>query len=200
MAALAAAAPSGGEAAPAAGEAAPAAGWSALEWRAFPPLYTLQPVAETRAQQLRVWVSVVHAWAAEQKSATFAPRGAAVFESAACGRRLDDAGVAAVVDALVADGRAETLDDGRIFLLAERPAALAARILDWATATGKLGGVYTVRELRDPEAAADDAPARGADARLVARALAVLEDQDRCQVFSGATSSDAGVKFFAADR
>ena len=44
----------------------------------------------------------------------------------------------------------------------------------------------------------DDAtsPVHGADPRLVARALAVLEDEDKAEVFHGATSADAGVKFF----
>lgn len=179
---------------------APAASWSALEWAQFPPLYTLQPVAETRRQQLKVWVELVHDWARRAESFTFAPRSCPVFTNGALNRRLDDGGVDEVVAALVADGRAEALEDGRVFLLSERPAALAAKILAWATETGMLGSVYTVRELRDPKAAAAGSPCRGADARLLDLALSALENEDRCQVFSGATSADAGVKFFAKDR
>ena len=75
--------------------------------------------------------------------------------------------------------------------MAERPAALAARLLAWARETGKLGGVFTLAEL-----AAGDGPLAGADPRLARAALGLLEAQDRCEVFSGATSADEGVKFF----
>ena len=101
-----------------------------------------------------------------------------------------------VVAAVVADGRGEVLEDGQLFLMASRPVDVARELYEWAKASDKLGSVYTVLELYDADAADDDCPCRGSDPRLVFKALGVLEDQDRCQVFHGATSSDAGVKFF----
>ena len=170
------------------------ASWSVDEWAAFPPLYTLQPVAETRAQQLKIWVELVHAWARREATYTFAPAACGAFRSASAGRALDAAGVDAVVAALVADGRAERLGAGDVFLYAARPADVAAALHAWAAATRKLGGVFTVLELREGDDATS--PVHGADPRLVARALAVLEDEDKAEVFHGATSADAGVKFF----
>ena len=170
--------------------------WSALDWQAFPPLYTLQPVAETRRQQLKVWVELVHHWAVSNGTFTFAPSGCGVFSNVELNRALDAAGIEAVVAAVVADGRGEVLEDGQLFLMASRPVDVARELYEWAKASDKLGSVYTVLELYDADAADDDCPCRGSDPRLVFKALGVLEDQDRCQVFHGATSSDAGVKFF----
>ena len=62
--------------------------WSDEDWRSFPPLYTLQPVAETRAQQLKIWVELVHAWARREATYTFAP--------AACGLTSCGVGLALV--------------------------------------------------------------------------------------------------------
>ena len=82
---------------------------------------------------------------------------------------LDDEVLDHALASLVADGRAELQGDG------------------------PLGGVYTVAELER------EGPLAGADPRLVRAALAALEDADKCEVFTGATSADAGVKFFRDD-
>ena len=70
------------------------------------------------------------------------------------------------------------------------PPCSAPSALGHAAPTGKLGGVFTLAELED------DGPLAGADARLRAAALEALEAADRCAVFTGATSAEAGVKFF----
>ena len=36
----------------------------------------------------------------------------------------------------------------------------------------------------------------GADEELLRRALAILEDQRKCTIFNGETSSEDGIKFF----
>ena len=36
----------------------------------------------------------------------------------------------------------------------------------------------------------------GADEELLRRALSILEDQGKCTIFKGASSSDDGIKFF----
>ena len=88
-------------------------------------------------------------------------------------------------------GRGELLEDGALFMLEQQPKDLARQLYDWAKATGKLGGVFTLAELED------DGPLAGADARLRTAALDALEAADRCAVFTGATSAEAGVKFFS---
>lgn len=171
------------------------ASWTPEEWAAFPPLYTLQPNAETRRQQLKVWVDLVHDWSRRTGTSTFAPASCGVFRNDEIKRSLDAEGVAAVVDAIVGDGRGEVVDGGMLFLLAARPRDVAAAVYDWARAGRKLGGVFTVLELYD--GADESSPVHGADPRLVFKALEILEAEDKAEVFHGATSTDAGVKFYA---
>lgn len=171
-----------------------AAQWGAAEWRAFPPLYTLQPVESTRAQQLRVWVDLVHDWAARSGQWRFLARECPVFANAAIRRRLPPDGVAAVEAALLQDGRAERAGD-RVQLYQRRPADLARELWDWVSANDMLDGVYTVFELH-----ADQGPCRGLDAALVRKALSVLERDGRAEVFTGSTTDDEGVKFLSARR
>mmetsp|Transcript_6927 Transcript_6927/g.21877 ORF Transcript_6927/g.21877 Transcript_6927/m.21877 type:complete len:184 (+) Transcript_6927:306-857(+) len=165
--------------------------WSFLEWRRFPPLYTLQPHPQTRKAQLKIWVDVVWHWAQENDAWTFRPDACGAFSNASIDRALDQKGAAAVVDAVVAAKRGELLEDGRLWVMAERPDDLADRVYEWAAATDRLGGVYTLEELSE-----DDGPLAGVADRLARAALARLEDDDKCEVFTGATSSEAGVKFF----
>ena len=82
------------------------------------------------------------------------------------------------------------LDNGALFVLEQQPKDLARQLYEWARATGRLGGVFTLAELED------DGPLAGADARLRTAALDALEAADRGAVFTGASSAEAGVKFF----
>ena len=168
--------------------------WSDEDWRAFPPLYTLQPHAATREAQLNVWIELLWRWCKAQNSWTVDVATCDVFANDAINRRLDEKGRREVAKAACRAGRGELLDNGALFMLEQQPKDLARQLYEWARATGKLGGVFTVLELREGDDATS--PVHGADPRLVARALAVLEDEDKAEVFHGATSADAGVKFF----
>ena len=171
--------------------------WSFQEWRSFPPLYTLQPVETTQAQQLKIWVDLVHAWAAEQSQWRFILAECPVFENREIGRRLGKDGIAAVGKALLRDGRAEAVGD-EILLFEVRPEDLAQRIYDWVLGSGMVNGVYTVFELHDANGL-PESPARNVEPILVRRALAVLERNSKAEVFQGDTTDDLGVKFLSND-
>ena len=164
--------------------------WSDEDWRAFPPLYTLQPHAATREAQLNVWIDLLWRWCKAQNSWTVDVASCDVFVNDAINRRLDEKGRREVAKAACRAGRGEMLDNGALFVLEQQPKDLARQLYDWAKATGRLGGVFTLAELED------DGPLAGADARLRTAALDALEAADRCAVFTGATSAEAGVKFF----
>ena len=164
--------------------------WSDADWQAFPPLYTLQPHAATREAQLNVWIDLLWRWCKARNSWTVDVASCDVFVNDAINRRLDEKGRREVAKAACRAGRGEMLDNGALFVLEQQPKDLARQLYDWARATGKLGGVFTLAELED------DGPLAGADARLRTAALDALEAADRCAVFTGASSAEAGVKFF----
>lgn len=168
-----------------------------MDWTNFPPLYTLQTVETTRHHQLKVWVDLVHTWAAETKKWEVRLSDCPVFENKEINRKLPEEGRRAVGIALVSDGRAEMESDGIVRLYSKRPTELATNFYDWVCESAMLDGVYTVFELHDEKAADEGNPCRGVDAFLFRKVLAVLEDEGKIQVFKGSTSQDDGVKFFS---
>ena len=73
---------------------------------------------------------------------------------------------------------------------------LAADILQWAERNGYVGTVCTVYELHSGEDV-NGMSFQGADEELLRRAIAILENQGRCTLFKGDTSSEDGIKFHA---
>ena len=164
--------------------------WTDADWSAFPPLYTLQPHAATRESQLNIWIDLLWRRCKDRGSWTVDVSSCDVFENTDIKRTLNEAGRREVAQAVCRAGRGEILEDGSLYVLAQQPKELARQVCEWAKATGKLGGVFTLAEM------AEDGPLKGADARLRTATLAALEAADRCAVFTGATSAEAGVKFF----
>ena len=148
--------------------------WSDDDWRAFPPLYTLQPHAATREAQLNVWIDLLWRWCKAQNSWTVDVASCDVFVNDVINRRLDEKGRREVAKAACRAGRGELLDNGALFVLEQQPKDLARQLYDWAKATGKLGGVFTLAELED------DGPLAGADARLRTAAPCFLLSAASC--------------------
>jgi len=96
-------------------------------------------------------------------------------------------------------GHGEWVDDGtqsRCMILWRQPKQFAADIYQWAEKNGFIGSVCTIYELHSGEDV-DGTSFQGADEELFRRALAILEEQGKCVVFKGETSSEDGIKFFA---
>ena len=174
--------------------AATAQNWGASEWRSFPPLYTLQPVESTRLQQLKIWVDLVHLWSTEHRQSRFVLHECPVFENKAISRRLPREGIEAVAGALLLDGRAERREE-QIQLYEKRPEDLALEFYEFVVNNDMLNGVYTIFELYTDSLG----PFRNVDPVLVRKALDILERDHKCQVFSGTTTDDEGVKFFPVE-
>ncbi|KAJ1446340.1 ESCRT-II complex subunit-domain-containing protein [Pelagophyceae sp. CCMP2097] len=176
-----------------------ASSWGLEEWRAFPPLYTLQPVESTRQQQLKVWVDVLHDWAARHGRTSVVLADCDAFKNDAISRALPPAAIRAVAEALILDGRAEWEDadepGARLRVHRQSPAVLALRLVDWTISNGMVGGVYTLAELSDKSDVEN--PCFKADERLLRRALAILEIDGKCEVFQGTATKSDGVKFYA---
>ena len=185
----------------------------------FPPLFTLQPNMTTRAAQLERWSDMVRAYCAHHRVfrlATHDATGAgvlpvhaeAIFANARIGRRLDAAGVRAVMAHMVAQGRAEAVggagadDDaagggaGVFFVWWRTPDDWAEAVRAWVDATAQAGSVVTLFEMTEGEAARGSELA-GLDGDVLKRALGVLERQKRAQMISTG-GGEMGVKFFAS--
>ena len=80
-------------------------------------------------------------------------------------------------------------------VLWRKPDQLAADLYQWAEKSGLVGSVCTLYELHSGEDV-NGMSFEGADEELLRRALAILEEQGKCAIFKGETSSEDGIKFF----
>ncbi len=83
----------------------------------------------------------------------------------------------------------------RCRILWRKPEQLATDIYEWAAANGYINSVCTVYELHSGEDV-NGMSFQGADEELLRRALGILQDQGKCTIFKGETSSEDGIKFF----
>jgi len=83
----------------------------------------------------------------------------------------------------------------RCRILWRKPEQLASDIYDWAAVNGYINSVCTVYELHSGEDV-NGMSFQGADEELLRRALGILEEQGKCAMFHGETSSEDGIKFF----
>lgn len=98
---------------------------------------------------------------------------------------------------LIASGHGEWLDEAKTEcrVLWRKPEELATDIYKWAAATGNIGGVCTLYELHSGEDV-NGMSFQGVDEELLRRALFILEEEGKCTIFQGETSSEDGIKFF----
>jgi ESCRT-II complex subunit VPS25 len=115
-------------------------------------------------------------------------------------RRLSPDDVLLILEDLIQKGHGEWVDNDytnkttcRIFW--RQPKELAADIYEWAKASGNIGSVCTMYELHSGEDV-HGMSFQGVDEELLRRALGILEDQGKCAIFQGDTSSEDGIKFF----
>ena len=100
------------------------------------------------------------------------------------------------MDDLVKQGYGEWLDESKIQcrVLWRKPEELATDIYEWAVANGNIGSVCTIYELHSGEDV-HGMSFQGIDEEILRRALAILEDEGKCAIFQGETSSEDGIKF-----
>ncbi|RKP24633.1 ESCRT-II complex subunit-domain-containing protein [Syncephalis pseudoplumigaleata] len=166
----------------------------------FPPFYTRQPTDATRARQLELWSDLLLAYGQQTRQTRM--RLDALLASELCvnqaiERRLSRDLLVEIVDACVGKGDAEWTDTSKteLFIYWRRPDAWAQLIHDWIIATGQQGSVLTLHELSNSSAVEEQAEFYRLDERMLRKALRVLADKAKAQIFSSGTGED-GVKFF----
>ena len=84
----------------------------------------------------------------------------------------------------------------RCRILWRQPKQLASDIYEWAKSNGHVnGGICTLYELHSGEDL-HGVSFDGIDEDLLKRALTILQEQNKCTIFQGDTSSEDGIKFF----
>jgi ESCRT-II complex subunit VPS25 len=106
------------------------------------------------------------------------------------------------MDNLIKSGRGEWIGDNNdtktaCRILWRKPNELATDIYEWAVSTGNIGsgGICTIYELHSGEDV-HGMSFQGIDEDLLRRALTILEDDNKCTIFKGETSSEDGIKFY----
>jgi len=172
-------------------------GFEYPEFYAFPPFFTVQPVIATKEKQMALWRELILRYHTHFKIKTLVVHDCSLWKNEEIGRELSGEGIAAVMVDFINSGHGEWEDDlkTRCRILWRKPEQLASDIYDWAEANGYINSVCTVYELHSGEDV-NGMLFQGADEKLLRRALAILEDQGKCTMFKGDTSSEDGIKFF----
>ena len=121
-----------------------------------------------------------------------------LWKNATIDRELNREEIQQVMADFVKSGHGEWEDPElrtRCRIMWRKPEQLASDIYDWAVANGYINSVCTVYELHSGEDV-NGMSFQGADEELLRRALGILEEQGKCTIFQGETSSEDGIKFF----
>ena len=127
--------------------------------QAYPPMYTLQPVVQTREKQLEAWRKLVTEWAENNDIWSIDAAKIPLWGNRSINRQLSEEGIKCVVEHLIEMGNAmwveklpaKTSDSisGRILRIMWRtPSDVASDLTDFARKNGMSGGIYTLYELQ----------------------------------------------------
>ena len=168
------------------------------EFYSFPPFFTIQPVLATKEKQLALWRELIVRYHMQYKLKTLVVHECSLWKNDAIGRKLSREGIQEIMNDLIFHGYGEWVDEPEkttCRILWRKPEELATDIYEWAVANGNIGSVCTVYELHSGEDV-HGMSFQGVDEELLRRALGILEDQGKCTIFQGDTSSEDGIKFF----
>jgi len=165
--------------------------WRAPSYYDFPPFFTLQPVAETRIKQLKLWRELVLGYHEHHRLYSMGPPSTfPLFKNDAIDRKLSTEGIDAVVTSLLSSHEAEWEDPStrsNLMILWRTPESLAREISQWvAQRLTKFDCIMTVEEIHSDE----QSPFLGVEPALVMRALHIMEEEGKCRLMG-----KEGVKF-----
>jgi len=168
------------------------------EFYSFPPFFTIQPVLSTREKQMGLWRELILRYHTSLKIKTLVVHDCPLWKNADISRSLNNDDINTIMQDFCQSGHGEWEDSGktRCRILWRKPEQLASDVYDWAAANGYINSVCTVYELHSGEDV-NGMSFQGADEELLRRALGILEDQGKCTIFKGETSSEDGIKFFS---
>lgn len=172
-----------------------------IEWPwqySFPPFFTLQPHAETKAKQLSAWKSLVLDYCRLTKQALVDVREAhasPLFNNSAINRKLSPDFVTVILEELAKSGNAAALDKSkqRWLVYWHTLDEWGEIIYSWAQDNGMIGSVCTLFELTQGEDTVDQ-DFYGLDQEVLIRSLRTLEAAKKAELIM--FDDNQGVKFF----
>ena len=146
---------------------------------------------------MALWRELILRYHTSLKIKTLVVHDCPLWNNAKISRSLNNDDIAQVMKDFVESGHGEWQDSKqtRCRILWRKPEQLATDIYEWAAANGYINSVCTVYELHSGEDV-NGMSFQGADEELLRRALGILQDQGKCTLFKGETSSEDGIKFF----
>ncbi|XP_058790900.1 vacuolar protein-sorting-associated protein 25 [Phymastichus coffea] len=164
----------------------------------FPPFFTLQPHAETRAKQIQAWKSLILEYFRTTKQAILDIReihSSPLFNNTSIERKLPSEVVSLILDELSKSGNATPLDKSKQrWLVSWHTLDEWADILySYAQGSGFVGSVCTFYELTQGEDSMDQ-EFYGLDNEVLVRALRTLEASKKAELIM--FDDNEGVKFF----
>jgi ESCRT-II complex subunit VPS25 len=166
----------------------------------FPPFFTPQPSALTRASQLARWSTLVQSYCRHSrifKLTLVEALEGPLFHNAKIKKQLSAKDAKDLVDYMASeegDARAEWLgpDKTSAWIWWRRPEEWATLIANWVEETGQKGAVLTLYELIESEAT-EKQEFHGMDLDVMRKSLNTLAKKGKAQVFGEADQQ--GVKF-----
>ncbi|KAG6509836.1 hypothetical protein ZIOFF_027843 [Zingiber officinale] len=163
------------------------------------PFFTLQPVKETRDNQVKLWKELILGYCRSQRIFVIGlEEDLPLFSNPVIERSLSHEAREVFLSAMVNEGRAEWMDKGhkKCLLLWLRIQEWADYILNFVKENGFEGSVMTIEEIRSGIETRGTELAR-IDRGLLLQALKLLEQKGKVAIFKGASTDDDGVKFSA---
>lgn len=164
----------------------------------FPPFFTIQPNAETRARQITAWRNLVLEYSSVMKQGVLDVREAQrspLFNNTSINRTLSQEGITSILEDLARTGNAEPVDKTkhRWYIYWHTLDEWGDLIYSWAQNNGFMNTVCTLYELTSGEnTTAEDF--YGLDTEILIKSLQRLEQKKKAELII--FDDNQGVKFF----
>lgn len=161
----------------------------------FPPFFTIQKNADTKAKQIEAWCTLVLEYHQHHKILKLRVADALtspLFCNKAIDRKLPKEGVMEVLDSLFKKGNVQWDDKSKTTCVIYWKTAeqWADIVYNWASKTGSVNTVCTLHELTQGPNTMDE-PFYGLDDWLLLKALSILQSRGKAELIG-----EEGVKFF----
>ncbi|KAK4872246.1 hypothetical protein RN001_016370 [Aquatica leii] len=170
-----------------------------LPWQhSFPPFFTLQPHAETRARQISVWRTLILDYFRSTKACSLDIREASrhlLFSNTSINRKLNAEFILAILSDLQRTQNAAPIDKQRYRweIYWHTLEEWGSIIYDYITSRGATNSVLTLFELTQGDDVQDEEFC-GLETDVLIKALRTLEAQGKCELML--SDDQEGVKFF----
>ncbi|KAF5294980.1 hypothetical protein FQR65_LT10623 [Abscondita terminalis] len=170
-----------------------------LPWQhSFPPFFTLQPHAETRARQISVWRTLILDYCRSTKICLIDIREASrhtLFSNTNINRKLNAQFLLTILIDLQRTQNADPIDKQKFrwFIYWNTLEEWASIIYDYVSSRGANNSVFTLFELTQGDDVQDE-EFSGLQTDVLIKALRALEAQGKCELML--SDDQEGVKFF----